>query len=80
MMTAPPDTPRSKRRPDLPIVFPLGQMVYFPDGGDDYLIPYEELQKDFSRWLYPLEEESWWTHAHELTLRRILFRGRGEDE
>jgi hypothetical protein len=36
MLNAHFDTPRSTRRPDLPIVFPFVDTIYFPDGCDGY--------------------------------------------
>jgi hypothetical protein len=73
MQTASNDTPRSKRRPDLPVVFPFGDMVYFPDAGDGYGFSFEQFRENFGQWLFHLEEKRWWTPAHETALRRILY-------
>jgi hypothetical protein len=80
MRTAPLDTPRSKERPDLPVVFPFGEMVYFPDGCDGYGFSFEELRGQFDQLLYHLEEKRWWTPAHETALRCILNMEGGRNE
>ena len=80
MNTAPLDTPRSKRRPDLPIVFPLDSYVYFPDTYDGYCVEREQLREEFDFWLSHLGEKIWWTPQHETALRRILnITGSNED-
>jgi hypothetical protein len=80
MLTAPLDTPRSRRRPDLPVVFPFGETVYFPDGCDGYGLSFEQLRDEFDRLLYHLEEKRWWTPAHETALRCILDMNGSSDE
>jgi len=79
MLNAHFDTPRSTRRPDLPIVFPFVDTIYFPDGCDGYGFDFKQLREEFDRLLFHLEQKSWWTAAHETALRRILDMEGGED-
>ena len=80
MTTAPLNTPRSQRRPDLPIVFPFEDMVYFPDGCDGYGFTFEEICRDFDNLLFHLQDKRWWTPSHEMALRKILHMEGGKDE
>ncbi len=71
--------PRSRRMPELPVVFEWGGHICFPDGCSGYSYTRENFVNDpYLR--DHLRDKRWWTAAHEQALAAELRELEGEDD